>query len=73
MEIGKWLIYIGFTISVLGLIFFIFGDRLGFLGNLFGDLKYESENIKFFFPFTSMLIISIIFSIIINIISKFFR
>ena len=73
MEIGKWLIFTGFTISVLGLIFFTFGDKLGFLGNLFGDLKYESKNIKIFFPFTSMLIISIIFSIIINIISKFFR
>ena len=73
MEIGKWLIFTGFTISVFGLIFFIFADKLGLLGNLFGDLKYESKNIKIFFPFTSMLIISIIISIIINIISKFFR
>ena len=49
MEIGKWLIFIGFIISVFGLIFFIFGDKLGLLGNLFGDLKYESKNIKIFF------------------------
>ena len=73
MEIGKSLIAIGVFISFIGFIFYLFGDKLGFLGHLLGDFKYESKNIKIFLPITSMLIISLFFSLIINIIMRFFR
>ena len=73
MEIGKGLIIIGFCTFSLGTLIYIFGDKIGFLGNLFGDFKYESKNIKIFLPLTSMLIISIISSIIINIIIRIFK
>lgn len=73
MEIGKGLIIIGFFLMFMGIIVYAFGDKIGFLGNLFGDFKYESKGIKIFSPITSMLIISIISSIIINLIIKIFK
>ena len=73
MEIGKSIIGIGVFISFIGFIFYLFGDRLSFLGNLPGDLKYQSDNINLFFPITSMLIVSLFLSSIIRIIIRFFR
>jgi len=73
MEIGKTIIGIGIFISFIGFIFYLFGDRLSFLGNLPGDLKYQSDNINLFFPITSMLIVSLFLSSIIRIIIRFFR
>lgn len=73
MEIGKSIIGIGVFISFIGFIFYLFGDRLSFLGNLPGDLKYQSDNINLFFPITSMLIVSLFLSSIISIITRFFR
>ena len=49
MEIGKSIIAIGAFISFIGFIFYLFGDRLSFLGNLPGDLEYQSDNINLFF------------------------
>ena len=75
MEIGKSIIGIGIGIFIpfIGFIFYLFGDRLSFLGNLPGDLKYQSDNINLFFPITSMLIVSLFLSSIIRIIIRFFR
>ncbi len=73
MEIGKSIIGIGIFISFIGFIFYLFGDRLSFLGNLPGDFKYQSDNINLFFPITSMLIVSLFLSSIIHIITRFFR
>jgi len=73
MEIGKGLIIMGFSLMFMGIVVYAFGDKIGFLGNLFGDLKYESKGIKIFSPITSMIIISIISSIIINLIIKIFK
>ena len=73
MEIGKSIIGIGIFISFIGFIFYLFGDRLSFFGNLPGDLKYQSDNINLFFPITSMLIVSLFLSSIIRIIVRFFR
>ena len=73
MEIGKSIIGIGAFISFIGFIFYLFGDRLSFSGNLPGDFKYRSDNINLFFPITSMLIVSLFLSSIISIITRFFR
>ena len=72
MEIGKSIIGIGIFISFIGFIFYLFGDRLSFFGNLPGDLKYQSDNINLFFPITSTLIVSLFLSSIISIIHKVF-
>ena len=57
----------------MGFVIYIFEDKLGFLGHLPGDFKYETKNVKLFLPITSMLIISLIFSLIINIFTRFLK
>jgi len=73
MEIGKILITIGICILLIGLIFHFLGDRMGWFGNLYGDIKIIKSNYGFYFPITSMIIVSIIGTILINFFSKFFK
>ena len=73
MDIAKSFIILGFVIFFIGFILYLGGDKLGFFGNLLGDFKYQSKNIKIFIPITSMLIISFFISVIINLISRIFK
>jgi len=62
----------------IGLMFVIYGILLYFfeefpLFKLPGDIYIEKENFKFYFPITSSILISIIFTIILNIVSKFIK
>jgi hypothetical protein len=41
------------------------------LGRLPGDIRIEGENGSFYFPLTSSILVSIILSIMINLISRF--
>jgi hypothetical protein len=72
MEIGKSLILIGLSITLIGFIL-LFSSKLSFFGNLFGDIKFQNENIKFYFPFTSMIAISVVLTIVINILYRLFK
>ena len=72
MELGRVLILIGFSITVIGFII-MFSTKFSFFGNLIGDIKYQNENMKIYIPFTSMILVSIILSFIINILYRLFR
>ena len=69
----KILIYSGAILILTGFCIHLFGERLSWFGNLFGDFKVEKDKFKFYFPFTSMLIISICVTIIINLLLRFFK
>ena len=70
---GKIFITIGFLLIIGGLFIHYFGDKLSWFGNLYGDIKIVKSNFKFYFPITSMIIISIILSVAINIFSRFIK
>jgi hypothetical protein len=68
--IGKWLIFIGIGIVILGLLFFIAG-KIGIpLGNLPGDLKIEKKKYSIYFPIVTCVLISIFLTLIINLIVR---
>jgi len=69
---GKIIIIIGIIIIIIGVLIYLFGNKMLWIGHLPGDIRIEKENVKFYFPITSMLIISAFVSIIIWIIRKFF-
>lgn len=71
-ELGKWLIGIGLLIVVGGIILYLFGEQLGWMGSLPGDIRIEKENFSFYFPITTMIIISIVLSILLTLIARFF-
>jgi hypothetical protein len=71
-QTGKFIILAGVIIVVIGIIIYIFSDKLSFLGKLPGDIRIEKENFRFYFPITTMIILSILLTVIINIIKRFF-
>ena len=57
----------------IGIVFIIIGVMMSFGFKLFklpGDIYIEKENFKFYFPITSSILLSIIFSFIFYFISK---
>lgn len=71
-QIGKYIIVAGAIVVFLGIIVYFFGDKFGWFGNLPGDVKYERENVKIFFPITTMIVISVIISLLFWIFRRFF-
>lgn len=72
-DLGKWLIGIGVFIVLAGILLYLFGDKLGWLGHLPGDIRVEKENFRFYFPITTMIIISIVLSLLLSLLAKIFR
>ena len=70
---AKMFIYIGIALVVMGVLIHFLGGKMSWFGNLFGDVKVEKENFRFYFPITSMIIISIFLSIILNFFNRFFK
>ena len=66
---GKLFILGGVFIVVLGLLL-TFWNRIPFLGKLPGDIFLQKGNSQFFFPIVTSLVISAVFTIIINLIIK---
>ncbi len=69
--IGKYLIVIGFVFVVTGIVIYFFQDKTGWLGNLPGDFRIERENFRFYFPLTTMILLSLLVSVILYLVRKF--
>ena len=63
-QLGKWLIIIGILLVVVGGVVYLMGERLNFLGRLPGDIRIEKENFRFYFPITTMILVSILLNVI---------
>ncbi|WP_028459078.1 DUF2905 domain-containing protein [Chloroflexus sp. Y-396-1] len=71
-EIGRWLIGIGILLVVIGLVIMVAG-RLPWLGRLPGDILIERDNLTIFIPLGTMLVVSLILTIIANLIARWWR
>ena len=72
-DLARILIIIGLAIAFSGVVILIAVRIFPWLGNLPGDIRYESEDVRFFFPLATMLLISILGTILLNIILRIFR
>ncbi len=73
VEFGRLLIIIGFVVALVGFILLVAARYFPWLGNLPGDFRFESENVNIYFPLATMLLVSVLGSIILNIIIRIFR
>lgn len=73
MKTSSVLITVGVGIVVIGMILRYFPSAFSWFGNLPGDIRHESENTRVFIPITSMLLISVVATLIFNLISRLFR
>jgi len=69
-EIAKVMILIGALLILIGLVILVF-PRLPFLGKLPGDILVKKENVTFYFPLVTSIVISIIISLILYLVNKF--
>jgi hypothetical protein len=70
MTLGKLLAAIGVILVVIGLIVSYAPWLVNWFGKLPGDIRIENEQRFIFIPITSMLIVSVILTLIVNL---FFR
>lgn len=68
--IGKYIIFIGVAIVIIGVIVYFFSDKLSWIGRLPGDIRVEKESFRFYFPITTMILFSILLTVILWIIRR---
>jgi hypothetical protein len=68
---GRIFIIIGIVIIVIGLLL-QYGNKIP-IGKLPGDFVIRRENITIYFPLATGIILSIILTVIINVIFRFFK
>jgi phosphotransferase system glucose/maltose/N-acetylglucosamine-specific IIC component len=69
-QTGKYLIFIGIGIIVVGAIVYFFHDKLHWIGRLPGDIRIEKENFKVFIPITTMVLFSLLLTLLMNILKR---
>ncbi|HSV09724.1 MAG TPA: DUF2905 domain-containing protein [Hanamia sp.] len=71
-QTGKYILIAGVIIVAAGIIIYFFHDYFKWIGRLPGDFRIEKENFRFYFPLVTMIILSLLITIIINILKRFF-
>jgi len=75
-SIGRGIVYAGLALALVGGIIWGLG-RLGpvggWIGNVPGDWSYEGENVRVYVPLGTMIVISILLTILLNLIVRFWR
>ncbi len=71
-SIGVVMLVVGAAIAILGGVFWL-ASRLPGLNQLFnlpGDIRIQTENVSCFFPIVSMILISVVLTILLNIVLR---
>ena len=71
-QFGKALIIIGIILVIAGAVVYLAGNKLNWLGHLPGDINIVRDNVRIFIPFTTMILISAVISLIMYLIKRFF-
>jgi uncharacterized membrane protein len=68
--LGLVLVVFGVAAVVIGLL--VWSGALSWFGRLPGDVRIERENVKIFIPFTSMILVSLVLTLVLNLLRRFF-
>lgn len=71
-EIGRVLMIAGAGLFLVGLVIVV-GGRFAWFGNLPGDIVIKRENFTVFAPIGSMVLLSILLTIVLNVVGRLFR
>lgn len=69
-HLGAWLVGTGVALVVVGAL--VWSGGLGWLGRLPGDLRFEQGRTRIYVPFTSMLVVSVVLSVVLGLIRRLF-
>ncbi len=68
--LGKILLIVGGIIIILGLVL-VFSNHIPFIGKLPGDIFVGKDGFSIYFPIVTLLILSILVTVIVNVILHF--
>ena len=71
-NLGKYLIFAGILLTILGVLLYFFGAKFNWFGKLPGDIAIKKENYSFYMPISSMLLVSLAISGVLWVFRKFF-
>lgn len=71
-DIGRWLIGLGALIIIVGVVLLVLG-RVPWLGRLPGDIVIERPGLTVYIPLGTMLLLSLVLTLIANLIGRFWR
>ena len=71
-SLGKVLLIVGMAIVVTGGLLLIAG-KISFLGNLPGDIRIQRDNWGCYIPLATSIILSLILTILLNVIARLFK
>jgi hypothetical protein len=71
-SLGKLVVMAGAALLVLGGLILLAG-RIPALGHLPGDIRLQRGNVSCFFPLTTMIIVSVLLTVILNILLRLWR
>lgn len=71
-EMGRWLLFMGIALAVVGGLFLLLG-RVPGLGRLPGDINMERGNVRVFAPCGTMILLSILLTIVLNLLIRLRR
>jgi len=72
-QIGKLFLILGALLLIIGLaLVYLEKINIPYLGRLPGDIRIEREGFTFYFPWVTFLLLSLVLTILINIILRLF-
>lgn len=69
-DVGRWLVIAGIALVLIGLL--VQTGVLSWFGRLPGDIRVERPNASFYFPITSMVILSVALSLLLHLVRRLF-
>lgn len=68
---GLLLVVLGLGLALLGLL--VWTGALSWFGRLPGDLRIEGERTRVFLPITSMIVVSVVATVVVNLVVRWLR
>lgn len=69
----KLLIGAGVVLLVAGLLAWALQGKLNWLGRLPGDIRVERENFRFYFPLTTMILLSVLLNLLVWVVRRWWN
>ena len=69
-QMAKWLIILGAILLIFGAMLQFAPWLFGWFGKLPGDISIESGSVRIFVPITSMLLVSIALTLLLNLLNR---
>lgn len=73
MRLGNVLMVVGAAVLVVGALVRFAPGLFSWFGNLPGDIRIEGENSRVYIPITSMILISVVLTVLVNLVGSMFR